>query len=380
MDIDFVVRSDAQVKSGGDSIQVEEYRSELQMRGHDVRVIPFSPSMSLRKTAVIHFVNLDRPFDYLVGSSLAAGQPRVISPIHHDLQRIRLMRRNERGYGFRSLIGRFLPENGREFLAFFVRGLIADRSIRGRMQLVKASLSLARHIPGIWARVGVELNRMDRVLLLANGEGHSIQRDTGWAGHNSELVPNGRPSVTIDDSVAWVDRSESLLCVGRIEPRKRQLDIARAAVALGVRVTFVGDLVKPDSSFGIDFLEQVGTSSVLEWLGPLPREETLARMNHSRVLVNASWVEVQSLVDLEASFLGCWVIATPAGNSREWLPESVQETEGFSVDGLLSRAVKLLGATAGPPPVAYEWTWSDAGSSLADLYEGLRSRFSPSGG
>ena len=164
MDIDFVVRSDAQVKSGGDSIQVEEYRSELQMRGHDVRVIPFSPSMSLRKTAVIHFVNLDRPFDYLVGSSLAAGQPRVISPIHHDLQRIRLMRRNERGYGFRSLIGRFLPENGREFLAFFVRGLIADRSIRGRMQLVKASLSVARHIPGIWARVGVELNRMDRVL------------------------------------------------------------------------------------------------------------------------------------------------------------------------------------------------------------------------
>ncbi len=63
----------------------------------------------------------------------------------------------------------------------------------------------------------------------------------------------------------------------------------------------------------------------------MPHREVLAVYGKSRVLLNASWVEVQSLVDIEAASAGCFVVNTGSGSSMEWLGDAVTEVAAGDV-------------------------------------------------
>ncbi|WP_337125594.1 hypothetical protein, partial [Staphylococcus aureus] len=72
-------------------------------------------------------MNVDRPFDALATIHRAGDRPVFVSAIHHSLPAIRRMRKAERGLGVRSIIGRFLGESPREYVAFIVRSLRHSR-------------------------------------------------------------------------------------------------------------------------------------------------------------------------------------------------------------------------------------------------------------
>ena len=107
----------------------------------------------------------------------------------------------------------------------------------------------------------------------------------------------------------------------------------------------------------------------MTWVGPKSRAEVLALLASSRVLVNASWVEVQSLVDLEAATMGCAVVTSRTGHSREWLGGAVVAEDGDDLDALLRRAAALAAADAPAPAAsAYDRTWQQAAEQLARVY------------
>ena len=370
--VDFVVRSDSPVKGGGDAIQVQHYADELARIGFLPEVVPFGPAMRLRDGSIVHVVNVDRPFELLETARMAAGRPLVVTPVHHDPHGVRAMRATERGRGLRSLVDRLLPEVPRELLAAAVR---ASRSPdRGSpLDLLAFVARSARAAPGVRRRVGRVLDSAAAVALLAEGEGEVLQRSTGWSGSNAVLVPNGAPA-PVARPRPWRERSRDLVLVGRVEPRKRQLEVVRRAGERGLDLTVVGELQTPDSAFGRAFLAAVEASPTVHHLGPLGRAATLEVIGDSRVLLNASWVEVQSLVDLDAAALGCHVVATPAGHSAEWLGGSVRTTDDVhDLDALLDLAETTLRSAAAPEGMRYPHTWASSTDRLAEVYRGLES-------
>lgn len=157
--------------------------------------------------------------------------------------------------------------------------------------------------------------------------------------------------------------------VGRVEPRKRQLEIAAIAAAQGLDLTIIGDLQSPNAGFGSAFTRLSDSNACIHYLGPLPHAETLRILADSRVLVNASWVEVQSLVDIEAASMGCFIAATPAGHSREWLGTHLTTVDDLAdLGGLVRVAVMLARAPHGPPPLVYPQTWDQAAGQLLSEY------------
>lgn len=369
--VDFVVRSDSATKKGGDDLQVQQYADRLRQRGVEVKVIPFSPSLRLRKGAIVHITNVDRPFELLETVQRCAGRPFVITPIHHNSSRVRQMRRAERGRGVRSLVDRHSPDVVREWLAVVVR-TIRDRT--GRTDWRSALGFLARSsIRASFLRRALSgaLDRALSVALLAEGEGRDLQMSTGWGGANSVVIPNGQPRATSQrqTGLPWADRARGIVMVGRVEPRKRQLDAAKLAARRGIEVTIIGDLQSVDAEFGNEFIEVVEASDRLHYLGPLTHEQTLRVLAETRVLLNASWVEVQSLVDIEAASMGCFVAATPAGHSSEWLAEQLFSVDDLTdVDGLLRLALELTQSADGPPPLVYTQTWEHAAEQLLSEY------------
>ncbi len=369
MKVDFVTRSDSAEKFGGDTLQVEAYITRLAQLGIDARALPFRTDLSLRPDALVHIVNVDRPFDFLSAVRQAADRPVFVTPIHHRLEAVRQMRRADRGSSPRALVGRVLPEAARELLAFGARTAKHEGNARtGRPARARALGSALRDASDVWRRVGAALDSVDTVTLLARGEGRDLTADTGWRGQNAVLVPNGRPDTSGVESTPWATRPVAVLVAGRIEPRKRQAEIAEAALRQGVPVTFVGQLNENSGAYGARFRAAVEQGSpLLTWLGGRSHDDTLGLMSRARVLVNASWVEVQSLVDLEATTVGCHVVSGPNGNSPEWLAGGVHEVTG-SLDDLVATAGLLAGSGTEPAAVDYRWTWDMCGDVLAQAY------------
>ncbi|WP_084740572.1 MULTISPECIES: glycosyltransferase [unclassified Curtobacterium] len=366
--VDFVVRDDSESKGGGDLTQVEMYREFLVRSGWDVRVVPFSPSMNLRPEALVHLVNVDRPFDALVTIRSAGPRPVFVSAIHHSLPAVRRMRKAERGLGLRSIVGRFLGEGSREYLAFVVRSLRRSRRFVDVSRTLTSALQLLPAVLSCWSRLGEALDRVEVVFLLAAGEGEDLQADTGWRGLNAVLAPNGGPpksAVVVD----WSNRDDAILVVGRVEPRKRQLEVVRAAAALGSRVKVVGPLINPDSQFGQEFRSLVAGAANVEWTGPMSHDDVLREIDAAKVLLNASWVEVQSLVELEAAARGAWVVASMgAGNSAEYLGPVFRGVEGDDVDRMLRVATELIRSGHGPERLDYGWDWAKTTAVIESRY------------
>jgi glycosyltransferase involved in cell wall biosynthesis len=367
--VDCVVRSDATTKSGGDMIQLREYAPYLRAWGVDLREVPFHPAMRLRPGAIVHVLNIDRPFEFLAACLLARGHRRVVSPIHHNVQRVRAMRATERGRGIKGFVSRVIPEPEREWLGMCVRAARRSRGARDLVRTVGVAALTLPALANIWRRVGRELDAADGVALLAEGEGTDLRALTGWRGANAFLAPNGRPE-DVDSALGlpWRSREQTILVVGRIEPRKRPLEIGTAAHAAGVRVTFIGQQAEGADAYVRRFRALVESSPYVVYHGPRDRPGVLAAMGEARVLLNGSWVEVQSLVDLEAAFMGCAVVATDAGHSHEWLGEAVTVVPGTLAELVATSASIARDDDRIVAAPAYDWTWERASRALMNVY------------
>lgn len=372
--IDMIVRSDALEKSGGDSFQVAKYKEFLEPLGFTVRFLPFHTSVRLSANSIVHIINIDRPYDFLAAVRMAGKRPVVVSSIHHDLSSVRLMRKAERRQGIRTIVGRILPESARELLAFAVRSLKKITSATDAKDWV---VSLSWAVPRaatVWKSVGRALNEVDSVALLAEGERQSLIRDTSWSGKNGVLIPNGAPdSGPRGESNwrVWANRATDICVVGRVEPRKRQLEIASAASRHGLKVTFVGQASPSSPRYAADFEAAIAADDNLVWLGGLEHSQVLDVMGNSRVLLNASWVEVQSLVDIEGATTGCWVVVGRGGNSEEWLPNNVVLVDSHDIDVILSEVNRVLASKEGPQKAKYPYTWNMAAEELKRIYSTL---------
>jgi glycosyltransferase involved in cell wall biosynthesis len=129
-------------------------------------------------------------------------------------------------------------------------------------------------------------------------------------------------------------------------PRKRGLDLLCAAW---------GDVARPGERLviggverrrGLEWLERCGVREPagVEWTGPLPRDEWLARVRQTRVFVNASRREDHGLAQLEALAAGCMLATVPSPGpyealpfARQLAPELVADEVGASA---LARALR----------------------------------------
>jgi glycosyltransferase involved in cell wall biosynthesis len=223
-----------------------------------------------------------------------------------------------------------------------------------------------------WRRVGAAMDAAVIVCTASDAERNDLQSDTGWAGANEFRTPNGIEIADESDTTPHAQRG-GLISVGRIEPRKRQLELARAALATGTAMTFVGGENLNTPRYCREFGRVIAQSSgLLVWTGALDRSEVLDRFASSRVLINASWVEVQSLVDLEALARGCAVVSAPTGSTRERFETGVTVVNSDDVFEMLATASRIASQPATVPrPRGRALGWADIARLLRAQYAAI---------
>jgi glycosyltransferase involved in cell wall biosynthesis len=165
-----------------------------------------------------------------------------------------------------------------------------------------------------------------------------------------------------------------ILCVGRIEPRKGQLDVVGVARELGLGLVLVGARSRLSPGYVQKVLRAARSLREFTHVERASQEELVDWYMSASSHVLASWFETVGLVSLEAVACGCPAVSTERSYIQEYLGESciyVRPGDGASlvkgVESALARGRQSDTNTAR----ARRFTWESAVSELLPTYDAV---------
>ncbi|HEV2814499.1 MAG TPA: glycosyltransferase [Solirubrobacteraceae bacterium] len=308
----FFLRADTDRVVGGTAEQLRQYARAVTDRGGEA-VLHVGAGRPAGRFDVAHVFNVDWPLEAARHMDVArsCADRVVLSPVHHD-------RAWEVAY---HAAGR----DGLSRRVSSVVGLDGFLRLRGVVQAAGRprlwSEAAAQLAGGTAKRQRAILERADAWFVASPRETEAVVRDFGVEPQPTELIRNGGDWLDEDVSLPPLP-AEFVLCVARVEARKNQLGLARAAVDAGVPLVFVGAPNPRHRAYARRFEAFVAEHPSLTWLPALDRRETLAMFRRARVHALASWYELSALVDSEAAVAGCSVVTTARGHSRDVLGDT----------------------------------------------------------
>lgn len=357
------MRTDAVKKPGGDVIQIKKYIEWGFKKNLFHGELICNLDADLSSYDFIHLTNIDRPVEAISFYRKAKKHNKkfCISTIHHSYDEIEKFEKLGRK-GFASIISSRLNFSNLETLRSLHRSLKFPK-------LAVPTLTLA--FLGMKKFQRLIIKEAEAVFALSKKEIDDICKDF-------EVLPNDANFIIARNGVdisktdyEAVVRDIDICVVGRIEARKNQLQILRAANKLNVKAVFVGACNVNHKEYVKKFFSELEYGKS-EYLPPVPAEDVHALLRRSKVHVSASWFEVASLVDIEAALSGCKVVSSICGSTNEVLGSSAYYVDPASQDSILHGISSALNYH----PLEYNpeinetsiASWLDSSVTLADCY------------
>lgn len=302
-------RADARVVSGGDVVQLNKTRAELQSLGVSVDMRLTDELNGCWDYDLVHIFNIQTADQSWRACELAKskGLPVALSPIYWNLVEYWYWTNptlNPIWRALKSVLGRF----GYPLYAHWQN----LRSAASETKRVQQQLLLSA----------------DAILPNSHLEMTEICRDFALdvGGLNYTVVPNGieqrlfsdipKPSLQFSTLLGTRD---FVLEVGRVSPEKNCLALINALWKVDIPIVFVGQVspYTPEYSAECRFLGQKRGS--VFFLDSVPYEHLPGVYAMAAVHALPSWRETPGLVSLEAAAAGCRVVSTSIGSAYEYL-------------------------------------------------------------
>ncbi|MCB0698726.1 MAG: glycosyltransferase family 4 protein [Chitinophagales bacterium] len=303
MRVAFISRATLYSTPGGDTKQLDMTAHYLRELGVEVDVCLTNQPIEYEKYDLLHFFNIIRPADIL-GHVQKSGKPFAVSTIFLDYGDFE---KKARG-GLMKWMNKIFSEDQIEYIKAVARWAKNGEKI-GSMNYL------------LWGhKKSVKWVANNAQILLPNSENEYRRFAKKYnIEHAYRVVPNG-----IDASVADKVKTSrindkydgAVLCVARIEGRKNQLNLIRAMNNTPYKVFIHG---KPSPN-NIGYYEQCKAEAAdnihfTTWL----TEEELYEMYHSaKVHILPSYFETTGLSSLEAAVMGCNIVVTDKGDTKDY--------------------------------------------------------------
>jgi len=194
------------------------------------------------------------------------------------------------------------------------------------------------------------------------------------------IVPNGVDKrFDMDDTKVFSSKynlSDYILTVGRIEPRKNQLNLIRAMKGISKDLVVIGEAVtgyewyfekcKKESGENIHFLGKIDNIKDGHLL--------TGAYAGADIFVLPGWFETPGLSALEAALGGCKVIATSGGSTKEYFFDKVLYIDPASVNDIRNKirmAIKNKKTNDLKELVINNYTWEKVAEKTIEAYESI---------
>ncbi len=349
---------------GGDTIQMLKTAEALRKIGCTVEIsTELEPELSLYD--LVHLFNLTRPQELYLQATNARRQNRniVLSPVYVSYREYEQHGRN----GMFGVLSHFLESGQIEYLKITARAIRNFEFNKGTiLLLLKGYRSLQNKI----------IDMADVLLPNSKSEMNRACNDLHRMRHKRYVVvPNAVDEQLFDHERIDLARTEetfydSVLCVGRIEGLKGQLNLVRAMNGLDWPLVLIG---KPAPNH-LSYFEQVKkeSGSKVNIIGELDHTELPGFYAAARVHVLASWMETTGLSSLEAGVMGCNLVITDRGDTRDYFGDYAFYCEPDSVESIRAAIIKAYTTPVDPQlrqHILERFTWEKAAEKTLEGYQ-----------
>lgn len=345
------IRSDVKKYPGGDYIHLQKTREALERRGISCIVSPGLDPMP-SGIDIVHLFNTTRIHETFLQFREARrrGVPVVLTPIWHSTAEME--RFYQRLYGLP-----WLP----------IQAYLGAKEIRYAR---RSQLAMFWPATFQFRELQREVVRgCDALLPNSKAELRILGDELAVQPRASFVVPLGFEP--LERSNAPVEERRDLLCVGRIEPRKNQLEVARAfrSRARGKdRLLFYGSVNHSHRQYWKQVQKHLRDGE-LEYRGFVPQEEIFAAYARAKGAILASFFETCGLAALEAIACGAKTCVSDTLYTREFYQDSVTYCDPFSSESIACGIDDLLAKVETPPPARLpSYSWDEVAEQTVEAY------------
>ena len=355
---------------GGDTIQLLKTKKELETLGVKVDLsLELEPDLA--QYDIVHVSNLTRIQEcYLqVKNAISQNKPIVLSTIYWPMDEFE----KNGQVGIRKGINKLLSIDAEEKIKAFARYIVDKEATNA------ATVNLWKK--GYTYMQKYVIDNVDFFLPNSQMEMDALVEKFGLKGVNNYIiVPNA-----IDDDVAksqwrketrddFLKYKDAVICVGRIEPRKNQLALVKALAKTDYKLVLVGAVSRNQKKYYKQIKKYIDSNPNFYHLRHLENDDLYNLYKVCRVSVLPSWLDTPGLVNLEAGAMGCNLVVSSKGSTKEYFRDLVEYCLPDDLEGIRNSVDKAYSKdkqTELQNIIFAKYTWKEAAKQTLLGYESV---------
>lgn len=355
MKVLFIHRNNLHIVPGGDSVQILKTAESLRRLGISVDTHASGDLLNYSSYDLLHFFNITRPADILIHIK-RSKKPYVLSPIFVDYSEYdRKIRRGLSGW-----VLKLFSANGIEYIKTLARFILKGDNIPSWQYLVKGQQKSIEQI----------LRNCSGLLPNSQSELHRLGKYFNITPANYAIIPNAIDPLLFNRTEIKIKKENNLvICAARIEGIKNQVNLIKALNHTHYKLVLIGAPAPNQLSY-YKKCQKLAAPNII-FAGRMKQSDLLDFYKRARVHVLPSWFETTGLSSLEAAAMGCSIVITDKGDTREYFGEAAcycDPGDPLSILAAIDKAAGLVPSEAFIQKILAQYTWEKAGEKTRDFY------------
>jgi glycosyltransferase involved in cell wall biosynthesis len=354
MRIAFITRSTLFEVHGGITVQVIETAKHLREMGVSVTVYLANEKINYNDYDLFHLFDITRPANILYHIK-RANKPFVLSPVLIDYSEYDKQHRR----GFSGFIFRRFSADINEYIKAVSRWILKKDRLQSKNYIWKGHRKSIQDI----------LKRVEMILPNSQQEYDQLKK-VHAVNKPYTIVPNGIDEKLFEAGNSVAKDKKLVICAARIEGIKNQLNLIKALNNTDFQLLLIGDAAPNQRDYYRQCRNLAGNN--IEFINRLSQAELIKYYKRAKVHVLPSWFETCGLSSLEAAAMGCNIVITDKGFTRDYFgkeafycsPESAESICQAVNDAAESPSQKKL-----QTKILNHYTWRHAATQTLEAYK-----------
>lgn len=354
---------------GGDTVQIEKTKEQLEKLGVKVDIsLELEPDLS--EYDLVHLTNVTRIQETYIQMRNAKKQGKkvALSTIFWPMEDFE----KKAQIGIRKVISHLLSINNIERVKALARMI---KSKESRNHVTRNLITI-----GYTAMQRYVIENTDLFLPNSEMEMQKLFETFNICTDSYVVVPNG---IDKENALKYLNSSDTnefhkfknaIISVGRIEPRKNQLNLLKALKDSEYRIVLVGAVSDNHKNYFTEIEKYINSNPNIHYIPKINNDKLYELYKVCKVNTLPSWLDTPGLVNLESAAMGCNLAISSRGTTTEYFGDEAYYCEPDDIASIRNAIDAAFTAPRNEHlqyKVLTEYTWEKAGQQTLLGYEKL---------